>query len=137
MSSNFPHLEPAFTLEIVLGQPLSIGAVASGASITCVPVTSGTLKSNSDGILAGLLDAECISGLDTSRLDPSRKFTRLSVNSVWKNKADGTMIYLSYEALLRITPETVLVFTGHPDAKSTEFGNIFASPMRFEVSCSL
>lgn len=100
--------------------------------MTCVPVTAGTLKSTSDGVLAGLLDAEFISGLDTSRLDPSMKFTRLSVNSVWKNKA-GILIYLSYEALLRMMPEMVLVFTGHPDAKSTEFGNIFVSPMRFEV----
>ena len=38
------------------------------------------------GILSGLIDAELVHGMDVSRADPDQRFTRLSVNAVYKNK---------------------------------------------------
>jgi hypothetical protein len=48
------------------------------------PFTGGNLKSVNGGLLSGLVDAECIHGLDLSRLDASQDFTRLAVESVWR-----------------------------------------------------
>jgi len=48
------------------------------------PFTGGSLKSVDGGLLSGLVDAECIHGLDMSRSPSSQDFTRLSVESIWR-----------------------------------------------------
>lgn len=46
--------------------------------------TGGKIRSVEGGILSGLIDAECINGIDVSRADTGQTFTRLKVESVWK-----------------------------------------------------
>lgn len=45
------------------------------------PSTGGKMKKVDGGILAKLLDVECVSGFDVSCADPSFEYTRLEVNS--------------------------------------------------------
>ncbi|PMD32046.1 hypothetical protein L207DRAFT_572344 [Hyaloscypha variabilis F] len=124
MSAN-PSFESVLTVKLTLGTPWRIGQAGSGEFITGVPFTGGNLKSVEGGLLSGLVDAECIHGLDMSRLPASQDFTRLSVESIWRNK-DDAMIHLSYNALLRMTDEIKNIFMAHKDAKSTSFGDVYA-----------
>ena len=48
------------------------------------PLTGGKLRSIEGGILSGLVNADCIQGMDLSRASGSLDFTRLTVDSLWR-----------------------------------------------------
>lgn len=93
--------------------------------MTCVPFTGGKLRSVEGGFLSGLVDADCIHGLDLSRAPGTFDFTRLAVDSLWRN-SDDSYIQLSYEALIRMTEDVKRIFMGHEDSKTTAFGDVHA-----------
>lgn len=61
-------------------------------------------------------------GSDFIRQDPSGKHVRLEVNSVLKDKS-GAMISYKYSGIINVTPGVGAVLSGHPEAKTTEFGD--------------
>jgi hypothetical protein len=57
------------------------------------PFTGGKLRSIEGGILSGLVDADCLNGLDLSRAPSSFEFTRLTVDSVWRSVIQHSSVY--------------------------------------------
>ena len=53
-------------------------------SIAAQPLTGGKLRGTEGGILSGLVNADCIQGMDLSRATGSLDFTRLAVDSLWR-----------------------------------------------------
>jgi RNA polymerase I-specific transcription initiation factor RRN6 len=52
------------------------------------------------------------------------KNVRINVQAVLKNKG-GSLVHYTYKGILEMTPESIAILTGSPDAKTTEFGKIF------------
>ncbi|KAI9871043.1 MAG: hypothetical protein M1830_003504, partial [Pleopsidium flavum] len=128
--SGFPSLQPAMTVLVSIDPPLGVGAYSKGTPLAVVPMTGGTVKSESG--FSPEIDAEFVgTGNDYIHNDPSGKHMRLNAHGVLKNK-DGAMIYINYTGVVDITPELGAILGGSPDAKTTDFGNSFIE-MRFET----
>ena len=70
------------------------------------------------------------------------------MNVGWcRDKSTGGLVYVHYTGVVAITPELGTVLSGHPEAKSTDFGDsckapflsfplagLFASPSAFRSS---
>jgi len=122
--SGFPKLIPAFTTHIVLEQPISVGAVSTGAPLTVAPFASENSFLRSEPGYPVKVDAVFVHGSDFIRQDPSGERVRLDVNSVLKDKSSSTISY-KYSGILNLTPGVKAILTGHPDAKTTDFGDAF------------
>jgi len=99
---------------------MNIGNVASGGTLQVVPIISGTLKSEPEYPIA--LDAEVVQGSDQVRIEPGQTHVRIGVNAVLKN-SDGSHLSYSYKGIITINPSFMAIFTGSPDAKTTDYGN--------------
>merc|ERR1711977_336872 len=122
--SNFPKLIPAFTANIVIDAPVTVGAVAKGAPLFVVPFltenTNNFLRSDPDYPIK--VDATFVHGNDFIRQDPDGKHCRLEVHSVMKDKSDAIFSY-KYSGIVNVTPGVGAVLTGHASAKTTPFGD--------------
>ncbi|KAL9104006.1 MAG: hypothetical protein Q9163_000984 [Psora crenata] len=58
-------------------------------------------------------------------------FRWLAMLNAWRDK-NGSLIHLSYNGVVDITPEVAAILGGSPDARSTEFGDSFIE-MKFET----
>ncbi|KAH6697410.1 hypothetical protein F5X68DRAFT_226785 [Plectosphaerella plurivora] len=116
-----PTLEPAFRTRLNPAPGFEVGKLFTGQSLTVVPITSGNISS-----VPGFgipLDAEVVFGSDSVTLDPSGKHVRIHVEAVVKNKKDGALATYSYVGIVKVDPAYVLLVTGDPNAKTTEFGS--------------
>ncbi|KAK0104521.1 hypothetical protein ONS95_004810 [Cadophora gregata] len=124
--SNFPKLIPAFTANIVIDAPVTVGAVSKGAPLFVVPFltenTNNFLKSEPEYPIQ--VDAVFVHGNDFIRQDPSGQHVRLDVNSVMKDKS-GAFISYKYSGIINVTPGVGAVLTGDASAKTTPFGDAF------------
>lgn len=79
--SEFPTLEPALTVQVVIDAPISIGSSSRGTPMAVVPMIGGTVKSESgfspavDGKFKG-------TGNDYIHNDPTGKHMRLNAHGV-------------------------------------------------------
>ncbi|KAF2403523.1 hypothetical protein EJ06DRAFT_527148 [Trichodelitschia bisporula] len=119
--SGFPSIQPAFTVLVAIASPLAIGSASRGTPLAVVPMTSGTVKSEPgfEPALNAELDGV---GYDYIRTDGSGTHMRLDVRSQLKDTS-GSLIAMYYKGAVRLSPETVKVLSGAPDAKTTEFGD--------------
>jgi Protein of unknown function (DUF3237) len=79
--SNFPTLEPAFTIRVAIDAPLSVGSSSRGTPLAVVPMTGGTVKSESG--FSPALDATFKGvGNDFIHNDPTGKHMRLNAHGV-------------------------------------------------------
>ncbi|KAG4442753.1 hypothetical protein IFR05_001770 [Cadophora sp. M221] len=124
--SNFPKLIPAFTANILIDAPVTVGAVSKGAPLFAVPF----ITENSDSFIksepdyAIKVDAVMVHGNDFIRQDPSGKHVRLEVNSVLKDKS-GAIIAFKYSGIINVTPGVAAVLGGDAAATTTPFGDAF------------
>lgn len=79
--SDFPTLEPAFTLPVVIDNPVDVGSASRGTPLTMVPITGGSMKSEPG--FSPEIDAEIkLPGNDYTHNDNSGKYMRLNAHSV-------------------------------------------------------
>ncbi|KAL8705492.1 MAG: hypothetical protein Q9225_008024 [Loekoesia sp. 1 TL-2023] len=64
-------------------------------------------------------------GNDYIHNDPDGKTMRLDAHGVLRDQNLGSLIYVHYTGVIKTSPELEKVFSGSPDAKTTDFGNAF------------
>ncbi|KAL4808799.1 hypothetical protein BDV18DRAFT_157737 [Aspergillus unguis] len=87
------------------------------------PVASGSLISEPGFPVP--VDAELVFGSDYVRVEQAQSHARINVNAVLKNKADGSFLSYSYKGIVDVNPEFVAIFSGQPDAQTTDYGTAF------------
>jgi len=79
--SDFPTLEPAFTIHVTIDPPLGVGSSSRGTPLAVVPMTGGTVKSESG--FSPALDATFKGvGNDYIHNDPTGKHMRLDAHGL-------------------------------------------------------
>lgn len=79
--SEFPTLEPAFTIQVAIDAPMSVGSASRGTPMAIVPLRDGTMKSESgfspavDATFKGM-------GNDYIHNDPTGKHMRLNAHGL-------------------------------------------------------
>jgi len=120
--SDFPSLQPAFTVRAVIDAPLAVGGT-TGTPLNIVPMISGTVKSEPG--FEPALDAQLHGvGYDYIHNDASGETMRLDVRSQVKNQ-DGTLLAMYYKGAVTLTDGVKAVLSGHPDGGTTPFGDSF------------
>ncbi|KAF2497030.1 hypothetical protein BU16DRAFT_484474 [Lophium mytilinum] len=120
--SDFPSLQPAFTVRVVIDAPLSVGD-SKGSPLVIVPMTSGTVKSEPG--FEPKLDAE-LHGVayDYIHNDATGEAMRLDVRSQLKNN-DGTLLAMYYKGTVNLTDGVKAILSGSPDASTSPYGDSF------------
>ncbi|EPE36322.1 hypothetical protein GLAREA_05660 [Glarea lozoyensis ATCC 20868] len=121
--SNFPKLIPAFTTNIVLDPPISVGSVSHGAPLTIATFRSENSFLRSEPDYPIKVNAKFVHGVDNIRQDPSGKHLRLDVTSTLSDTTGAYILY-KYSGIITLTPQIGAVLSGAPDAATTEFGNV-------------
>lgn len=79
--SEFPALEPAFTIQVTIDAPMGVGSSSRGNPLTIVPMTGGTMKSESG--FSPSVDARFKgTGNDYIHNDPTGKQMRLNAHGL-------------------------------------------------------
>ncbi|GFF84542.1 hypothetical protein IFM47457_06510 [Aspergillus lentulus] len=121
--SEFPSLQPAFTVQVTIDLGFAVGSASRSNSLQVVPMTGGTVKSDPGYSLA--LDAEFVgTGNDYIHADPDNKHLRLNAHGVIKTK-DEALLYMNYTGVVTMGPAEQAVFSGKADDGATAFGNSF------------
>ncbi|KAL1998728.1 hypothetical protein VTN02DRAFT_5674 [Thermoascus thermophilus] len=121
--SDFPSLQPAFTIQVTVDAPLPVGSASRSHGFNVVPMTGGTIKSEPGYSLN--LDADFVgTGHDYIHADLDGKHLRLNAHGVVKTK-DGALVYLNYTGTIAVTPAEAAVLGGQAESQTTPFGNIF------------
>ncbi|PKY08707.1 hypothetical protein P168DRAFT_323784 [Aspergillus campestris IBT 28561] len=121
--SEFPSLQPAFTVKVDIDASLPVGSASRTGSLQVVPMIGGTVKSDSSFNLP--IDAEFVGvGNDYIHGDPDGKHLRLNAHGVLKTK-DDALLYLNYTGVITLGPAEAAVFGGTAADGSTPFGNSF------------
>ncbi|ELQ36658.1 hypothetical protein MCOR27_001616 [Pyricularia oryzae] len=122
--SGFPKLIPAFTAEVPITAPTSIGSTRSGGLVHAgfVP-EAGSLKSEPGYPIQ--VDAVFLHGSDYIRPDPDQRHVRLEVSSLMRDAKSGAHFRFDYRGTGSTTGPAGLVLSGSPEAKTTEFGEVF------------
>ncbi|TLD25140.1 hypothetical protein PspLS_05510 [Pyricularia sp. CBS 133598] len=122
--SGFPKLIPAFTAEVPITAPTSIGSTRSGGLVHAgfVP-EAGSLKSEPGYPVQ--VDAVFLHGSDYIRPDPDQRHVRLEVSSLMRDAKSGAHFRFDYRGTASTTGQAGLVLAGSPEAKTTEFGEVF------------
>ncbi|PLB35428.1 DUF3237 domain-containing protein [Aspergillus candidus] len=121
--SEFPSLQPAFTVKVNIDAPLPVGSASRTGSLQVVPMTGGTVKSDPSYNLP--IDSEFVGvGNDYIHGDPDGKHLRLNAHGVLKTK-DDALLYLNYTGVITLGPAELAVFGGTAGDGSTPFGNSF------------
>lgn len=122
--SDFPSLQPAFTVRVSIDAPLAVGG-ATGTPLAIVPMTGGTVKSEPG--FEPVLDAELHGvGYDYIHNDAGGENMRLDVRSQVKNK-DGTIFAMYYKGTVALTSGVKALLSGSPDAATTPYGDSFTT----------
>ncbi|KAI9819988.1 MAG: hypothetical protein M1827_006558 [Pycnora praestabilis] len=122
--TDFPKLQPAFTILVSIDPPQPVGSASRGTPLAVVPMVGGTIKSEQG--FEPKLDAEFVGpAMDVIHNDPSGKHMRLDATGVVKNKSDDALVHLHYTGVIDITPGVAALLSGSPEAKTTDFGNGF------------
>lgn len=103
--------------------PFQIGGLNHGPQLHVAPINGGTLTSEKS-FSGPEIEAEFLYGTDHVLVDPSMKFVRINVKAVLKNK-DGSLFHYVYNGVIEQTPAGLAILAGSPDAKTTEYGDIF------------
>jgi hypothetical protein len=139
---------------------LKVNNVMNGSQRMFVPVTGGSIKgvgpaegleaevnpASSDGLLVRIITCspwraanlihnllvDCILTLEILRLqmNPATNTAHLNVR-IGARSSTGEAIFVQYQGILKVTEAGGKVFSGAPDAKSTEYGDQewFISPI--------
>jgi Protein of unknown function (DUF3237) len=79
--SDFPTLEPAFTIQVAIDAPVGVGSSSRGTPLAVVPMIGGTMKSESG--FSPAVDAKFKgAGNDYIHNDPTGKHMRLNAHGV-------------------------------------------------------
>ncbi|CAZ84253.1 unnamed protein product [Tuber melanosporum] len=131
--SEFPmELEPALTLRLGLELPLSTGRAIQGYDLSYTDCPNGTIFSAPGANVT--VNATIIHADAVVRIDPDGGKFRLNVHGVART-TNGTIFQLTYTAINTPVEEFRKVLARAPDAKDTEFGDMF-SQHSFEVPIS-
>ncbi|THC97546.1 hypothetical protein EYZ11_002969 [Aspergillus tanneri] len=121
--SGFPSVLPAFTIKVTIDAPLSVGSASRSNPLQVVPMTGGTVTSESS--FSPALEAEFVGvGNDYIHADADGKHLRLDAHSVLKTH-DGALIYVNYTGVVALSPAEKAVFAGTAGEGSTPWGNAF------------
>jgi len=120
--SEFPTLKPILTFTGAIEPPRSIGPLSSGGVQAYVNIRSSTMVSEPGA--PSVVNAKGVMGGDWIHADPDGKHLRLDVRSVLETD-DGAFITLLYKGLITVNEALQKCFSRAPDAKSTDFGDIF------------
>ncbi|KAG0135074.1 hypothetical protein HOY82DRAFT_552485 [Tuber indicum] len=123
------ELEPAFTLQIGIENPIPVGPVIQGYGISYTVCPNGTIVSAPGA--AVLVNATIIAASDIIHVDPGEGRLRLNVHGVARTTT-GTIFQFSYTGIATPNEEFNKVLSYAPDAKDTDFGAI-VSHHTFEI----
>ncbi|KAL1962723.1 hypothetical protein VTN77DRAFT_9267 [Rasamsonia byssochlamydoides] len=121
--AGFPSVKPAFTIQVTVAPPLSVGSAHRKTSLTIVPMTGGTITSEA-GFSPAIHGEFVGTGNDYIHVDPDNERMRLDAHGVVKTN-DGALIYLNYKGTVRLTPEVKSIFAGQAGDLATPFGDAF------------
>ncbi|KAG0643001.1 hypothetical protein HOY80DRAFT_948083 [Tuber brumale] len=125
-------LEPALILTLGLDLPLSTGRIPIGHDLSYTYCPNGTITSVPGAEVP--VDASVIHGDAIVRIDPAGDKFRLDVHGVART-TNGSIFQFTYHAINTPVPEFRAVLARAPDARSTDFGDMF-STHSFEVPLS-
>jgi len=114
-------LEPAFTLQIGIENPIPIGPVVQGYGLSYTVCPNGTIVSAPGAAVP--INATIISASDTVHADPDGVRTRLGVNGIAKT-ASGTVFRFGYTGIATPDAEFNAILSHAPDSHSNNFGTI-------------
>ncbi|BCS25888.1 DUF3237 domain-containing protein [Aspergillus puulaauensis] len=121
--SEFPSIQPAFTIKIALDPALAVGSASRGATLQVIPFSSGTFKS-AEGFSPSI-DAEIVGvGNDYIHADPDGSRLRLDAHGTIKTQ-DGALIYVNYTGVVTVGDAESNILTGKTTEGATPFGNSF------------
>ncbi|KAK3328860.1 hypothetical protein B0H66DRAFT_596471 [Apodospora peruviana] len=127
--SGFPKLIPAFTIHVVIDPPSAIGPVAHGNNLLHVVIKPNAGSITSVDNYPIRLDAEFAHGSDFIRMDPDGKHVRLEVHSAIRDKQTNGLLRFNYTGIINTDVSAGSaagkIFTGSPEAKTTDFGEAF------------
>ncbi|RMJ24792.1 hypothetical protein PHISP_04341 [Aspergillus sp. HF37] len=121
--TEFPSLQPAFTVQVNIDAPLPVGSASRSNSLQVVPMTGGTVKSAPN--FSPAIDADFVGvGNDYIHADPDGKHLRLNAHGVIKTK-DEALVYLNYTGVVTMGPAEQAVLSGAGSEGATPWGNSF------------
>ncbi|KAH8697379.1 hypothetical protein BGW36DRAFT_407418 [Talaromyces proteolyticus] len=121
--AGFPSLKPAFTIQVKIDPPFSVGSHHRKTGLDVVPMIGGTVKAESD--FAPSLNATFVgTGNDYIRADPDQKRLRLDAHSVLKTH-DDALIYVSYTGTVNLSEDSAKILAGAAGDLATDFGDSF------------
>ncbi|KAL4791778.1 hypothetical protein BDV19DRAFT_370014 [Aspergillus venezuelensis] len=121
--SEFPSIQPAFSIKIPLDAPLAVGSASRNTPLQIIPFSSGTFKSAEGYPLE--IDAQIVgTGNDYIRADPDGGRLRLDAHGVIKTQ-DDALIYINYTGVVTLGDAERAVLTGIAEDGSTPWGNSF------------
>ncbi|KAL4917625.1 hypothetical protein BDW62DRAFT_83493 [Aspergillus aurantiobrunneus] len=121
--SEFPSIQPAFTIKIALDPPLAVGSASRNRALQIIPFSKGTLKS-ADGYPLEI-DAEFVGvGNDYIHADPDGSRMRLDAHGTIKTQ-DGALIYVNYTGVVTVGDAERDLLTGKIEDGASPFGNSF------------
>lgn len=130
--SGFPRLVPAFTAQVPLKPGVQIGTARNGDLFMAAFVEGqGSLKSEPG--YAVQFDGVFVHGSDYIRADADGRHARLDVSSLLRDSKSGALLRYAYTGTLSLTGGAGLVLGGKPEAKTTDFGEVFCN-ITFESS---
>ncbi|KAL1879934.1 hypothetical protein VTK73DRAFT_6630 [Phialemonium thermophilum] len=131
--SGFPKLIPAFTTQIVLEPPSSVGSGSRGSSLLHVTFSKDSGFLRSEPSYPVRVDAVFVHGADFIKLDPDGRHARLDVQSLLRDKiVPNGFIRFNYTGTVDMSSSAGKVLRNDPDAQSTDYGDIF-SHVSFET----
>jgi len=125
--SGFPKLVPAFTAHVTVDTPTPAGALSRGGALIHVVIQPEVSTIRSEPGYPIQLDAVFVHGSDFIRTDADGCHVRLDVASLARDKASGAFVGFKYTGIVGMTGANGKVLRGDPDAKTSEFGEAFAS----------
>ncbi|KAL4809514.1 hypothetical protein BDV18DRAFT_132217 [Aspergillus unguis] len=121
--SEFPSIQPAFTIKIELDAPLAVGSASRNNALQVIPFSNGTFESAPG--FEPAVDANIVgTGNDYIHADPDGQHLRLNCHGVIKTN-DEALIYVNYTGVVTLTDAEKGILTGATVDGSTPFGNSF------------
>ncbi|KAL1878636.1 hypothetical protein Daus18300_001911 [Diaporthe australafricana] len=135
--SGFAKLTPAFTAKcfpkIPIDPPSSVGVLSTGTPLTHVSFIAGQdAISSEESYSTPALKGTWVHGSDYIKTDPDGKYSRLEVDSLFKDTSTGGLVRYRYTGVVDMSSAAGKVLRGEADAATTEFGSVYTH-VKFET----
>ncbi|KAI1910535.1 hypothetical protein LOZ12_004469 [Ophidiomyces ophidiicola] len=121
--SGFPSLQPAFTIQVFIEPPTTVGNSSRKCNLLVTPMVGGSIKSE-PGFAPAFNGKFVGTGNDYISVDADGKRLRLNAHGVIQTE-DGASVYLHYTGIVSVSPELTAILSGESESITTPFGDSF------------